>query len=51
LRLIYAAIFAVAISQLVGVLPLLGNAQYLTTFSIDQRRAEALLAIQAYQDI
>jgi hypothetical protein len=51
LRLIYAAVFAVAISQLVGVLPLLGNAQYLTTFSIDQRRAEALLAIQAYQDI
>jgi hypothetical protein len=51
LRLIYAAIFAVAISQLVGVLLLLSNAQYLTTFSIEQRRTEALLAIQTYQDI
>jgi Domain of unknown function (DUF4386) len=51
LRLGYAAIFAVAISQLVGVLPLLSNARYLTTFSIDQRRTEALLKIQGYQDI
>ncbi|HEX2805396.1 MAG TPA: DUF4386 domain-containing protein [Kineosporiaceae bacterium] len=51
LRLVYAAIFAVAISQLVGVLPLVRNAPYPTTISVDQRRAEALLKIQTYQDI
>jgi hypothetical protein len=50
LRLSYAAIFAVAISQLVGVLHLLSNGQYLTTFSMDQRRTEALLKIQSFQD-
>jgi hypothetical protein len=51
LRLAYAAIFAVAISQLVGALHLLGNAQYLTTFTVDQRHTEALLKIQTYEDI
>jgi hypothetical protein len=51
MRLGYAAIFAVAISQLVGVLPLLSNSQYVTTFSVDQRHTEALLKIQSYQDI
>jgi len=43
LRIIYAAIFAVAISQLVAVLPLLGSA--------GQRRPEALTKIQDFQDI
>jgi hypothetical protein len=51
LRLSYAAIFAVAISQLAGALPLLRNAPYVTTLGADQRRAEALLKIQSYEDI
>jgi hypothetical protein len=51
LRLSYAAIFAVAISQLAGVLPLLRNAPYVTTLGIDQRRTEAMLKIQSFQDI
>lgn len=50
LRLGYAAVFAVAISQLVGVLPLLRNAEY-ATFTTDQRRTEALLKIQTFHDI
>lgn len=50
LRLIYAAIFAVAISQLAGVPPLLSHTQYLTTISID-RPTEALMKIQTFQDI
>jgi hypothetical protein len=51
LRLSYAAIFAVAISQLAGVLPLLRNAPQVTPLGIDQRRAEAMLKIQSFQDI
>ena len=51
LRISYAVIFAVAISQLTGVLPLLSNARYLTTFSAGQRRTEALMKIQDFQDI
>jgi hypothetical protein len=51
LRLSYAAIFAVAISQLAGVLPLLRNAPFVTTLGTDQRRAEALLKFQSYEDI
>jgi Domain of unknown function (DUF4386) len=51
LRVGYAAIFAVAISQLLGVLTLLSNAPYLKTLGIDQQRTEALLKIQSYQDI
>jgi len=51
LRISYAAIFAVAISRLMGVLPLLRNARHLTAFSIGQRQTEALLKIQDFQDI
>jgi hypothetical protein len=51
LRLGYAAIFAVAISQLAGVLPVLTNTPYVTTLSTDQRHTEALLKIQAYEHI
>lgn len=51
LRISYAAIFAVAISQLTGVLPLLSNARHLTAFSIGQRRAEALTKIHDFNDI
>jgi hypothetical protein len=51
LRLSYAAVFAVAISQLVGALHLLSDAPYLATLSIDQRHTEALLKIETFQDI
>src|ERR1700687_395953 len=51
LRISYAVIFAVAISQLAGVLPLLSNARYLTTFSAGQPRTEALMKIHNFQDI
>jgi hypothetical protein len=51
LRLGYAGIFAVAISQLAGVLPVLTGAPYATTLSADQRHTEALLKIQAFDDI
>jgi Domain of unknown function (DUF4386) len=51
MRIAYAAIFAVAISQLVGVLPLLSNENSVTALGIDQRRTEALMKIQSYQDI
>jgi hypothetical protein len=51
LRVSYAAIFAVAISQLAGVLPLLSNAKDLVPFSIDQRRTLALMKIGDFQHI
>jgi Domain of unknown function (DUF4386) len=51
LRVAYAAVFAVAISQLVGTLRLLSNADYLKTFSAAQLRTEALLKINAFHDI
>jgi hypothetical protein len=51
LRISYAVIFAVAISQLMGVLPLLSNTRRLTAFSIGQRQAEALQKIHDFQDI
>jgi len=51
LRISYAAIFAVAISQLTGVLPLLSNSRHLTAFSTGQRRAEALTKIHDFNDI
>ena len=51
LRISYAVIFAVAISQLTGVLSLLSNVRYLTTFSAGQRRTEALTKIGDFQDI
>jgi hypothetical protein len=51
LRISYAVIFAVAIGQLMGVLPLLSNARHLTPLSIGHRQTEALLKIQDFQDI
>jgi hypothetical protein len=51
LRLAYAAVFAVAISQLAGALHLLSNADYLRTFSPDQLRTQALLKISDFHDI
>lgn len=50
-RVAYAAVFVVAISQLVGALDLLGNDGYLKTFSTDQLHTEALLKIGAFHDI
>jgi hypothetical protein len=51
LRLAYAAVFAVAISQLAGALHLLGNADYLRTFTPDQLHTQALLKITDFHDI
>jgi Domain of unknown function (DUF4386) len=51
LRLAYAAVFAVAISQLAGVLHLLGNSDYLRTFTPDQVRTQALLKVTDFHDI
>jgi hypothetical protein len=51
LRVAYAAIFAVAISELAGSLHLLSDDAYLKTFSADQLRTQALLRIDAFHDI
>jgi hypothetical protein len=51
LRISYAVVFAVAISQLMGVLPLLSNTRHLTALGVGRRQTEALLKIQDYQDI
>ena len=49
-RLSYAAVFAVAIGQLLGVLPLLAAAKP-TAFTMDQRHAQALVKIEDFQNI
>lgn len=51
LRLAYAGVFLVAISQLVGVLRLLSNAGYLAVFSPGQLHAQALLRINTFTDV
>jgi Domain of unknown function (DUF4386) len=51
LRVAYAAIFAVAISQLFAALRLLQTAHHLTGFALAHRRTEALQRIEAFQDI
>jgi Domain of unknown function (DUF4386) len=50
-RLVYAGVFLVAISQLVGVLHLLSNNAYLFAFSTDQLYAQALTGIGTFKDI
>ena len=50
-RLAYSAVFLVGISQLVGALRLLGDDDYLTAFSTDQLQSQALLNINAFNDI
>ncbi len=51
LRVGYAAIFAVAISRLPAVLPLLSTTRHSTATSTGQRQAEALMKIQDFQHI
>jgi hypothetical protein len=51
LRISYAAIFAVAVSQLIGVLRLLGDEQYLKSYSADQLHTEVMLKVDAFHDI
>jgi hypothetical protein len=51
LRIVFAGVFMVAISQLVGVPRLLGNEDYLAVFGADQLQAQALLRINAFTDI
>lgn len=50
-RIAYAAVFMVAIGQLIGVLRLLSNDDYLRVFSADQLHAQALLSIDSFSDI
>jgi len=50
-RLVYAAVFMVAISELVGALRMLSNGGYVTVFNADQLRAQALLRIDTFTDI
>lgn len=51
LRLVYAGIFAVAISQLVGVVRLLDGDGHLTAWSTEQLRAQALSSVAAFTDL
>ena len=50
-RLVYAAVFLVAISELAGTLHLLGTEDHLRVFGADQLHALALLRIEAFTDI
>lgn len=50
-RLVYAGVFLVAISQLLGVLRLLSNEDYLSVFSAGQLRAQALMGIDAFTNV
>jgi hypothetical protein len=51
LRLVFAGVFMVAVSELVGVLRLLGDDGYLSVFSADQLHAQALLRVTAFNDV
>ncbi|MGH3447736.1 MAG: DUF4386 domain-containing protein [Nocardioidaceae bacterium] len=50
-RVVYAGVFMVAISQLVGVLRLLGGDHYLAAFGADQLHTQALLRINAFHSM
>lgn len=50
-RLAYAAVFMVALSQLAGVPALLNSAGYSMAFTAEQRQAQAMLKIEAFNDI
>ena len=50
-RIVYAGVWLVAVGQLAGVLRLLSDDAYLTAFSPDQLQAQALLGINAFDDV
>ena len=50
-RALYATIFVVAISQLIGVLHLLNTAEYLTVYTTEQLHTQALLGITSFTDL
>lgn len=51
LRVVYAGVFMIATTQLLGALRLLNDGDYLAVFSADQLHAQALLQINAFTDI
>ena len=51
LRIAFAVVFMVAISQLVGALRLLNHDDYLAAFSPEQLHAQALMATNAFSDV
>ncbi len=48
-RVVYAAIFAVALTNLLNVLQLLTGADYLKAFEVDQLYAQGMLSLSAFQ--
>jgi Domain of unknown function (DUF4386) len=50
-RLVFAGVFLAAIGQLLGVLRVLGNDDYLSVFNADQLHAQALLGVDAFNDL
>ena len=50
-RLVFAGVFLAAIGQLLGVLRVLGNDDYLSVFNADQLHAQALLGVNAFNDL
>jgi Domain of unknown function (DUF4386) len=51
LRLAYAGVFLVALSQLAGIPPTLNGAGYSSAFTPEQRPAQALLKIDTFNDV
>ena len=49
-RLVYAAILGIALHNLFSVLLLLGDADYLKVFEIDQLHAQVMLSLSAFSD-
>lgn len=49
-RLVYTAIFGIALSNFLNVIPLLSGAEYLTVFTKDQIHAQVLLLIDAFNN-
>jgi hypothetical protein len=50
-RLVFAGVFLAALGQLLGVLRLLGNDDYLSVFNADQLHAQALQGVDAFNDL
>jgi hypothetical protein len=49
-RLVYTAIFGIALSNFLSVLPLLSGAEYLTVLTKDQLHAQVMLLIDAFNN-